>query len=280
MEKKSLGLIFIFCSMFVIVPEMIPVKYSESLDDFGYYLIDYACTTSFPREFTQTQDVRQRKQLLIDILLPLVLRANEDILAQRGELLRIKKTSFYLSLKEIRFIEELAYRYRVERGDYRIMLDELLVRVDILPVSLVIAQAAIESGWGTSRFARHGNNLFGLRGIKGLGMVPKGLATDSTFSVSSFDSLQACVEYYLWNINTRSDYEQLRKIRIEKMRIPYDSVELAQGLHTYSEMGYAYVDKVVEMIHINNLKSYDTYRLKTGQPDIHLSPEPVLLVKG
>lgn len=278
MKRNSFGLVFLFCAMFVIVPEMIPVKYPESLDEFGYYLIDYACTTSFPREFTKTQDIKQRKQLLIDILLPLVLRANEDILAQRSELLRIKKTSFYLSLKEIRFIDELADRYRVERGDYCAMLDELLVRVDILPASLVIAQAAIESGWGTSRFAQHGNNLFGLRGVKGLGMVPRELASDSTFSVSSFGSLQACVDYYLWNINTRSDYEHLRKIRTQK-RLPYDSVELAKGLSTYSEMGYAYVDKVVEMIHNNNLKSYDSYRLKTEQPAIHPSPASVLLVK-
>ncbi len=278
MKMKSIVPVFLLCTMFVIVPEMIPAKYPDSLDDLGYYLIDYACTTSFPGEFTSIRDTKQRKQLLIEILLPLVLKANGDVMAQRSELVRIKKASFYLSFKDIRFIEQMADHYRVERGNYRAMLDELLVRVDILPASLVIAQAAIESGWGTSRFARHGNNLFGMRGLKGTGMAPRELASDCTFSVSSFDNLQACVDYYLWNINTRPDYEHLRKIRTQKTFL-YDSVELAKGLHTYSENGDAYVDKVIDMIRSNNLKSYDLYRLKNEQPALSAVPAPVLLVE-
>ena len=92
-------------------------------------------------------------------------------------------------------------------------MQELLKRVNVLPVSLILAQAAIESGWGTSRFCLEGNNIFGLRTSSGYGMVPKGRRSEEEFTVSVFNDLQSCIDYYMWNINTNPQYEELRYIR-------------------------------------------------------------------
>lgn len=278
MKAKGFLLQFLFCTAFIIMPAMMPIQYPEHVDEYGYFFIDYACTTSFPKQFTKVKDIKERKQLLMDMLLPLVLKANEEVMAQRMELLKIKKTSFYLTIQEVRFIEELATYYRVEPGDHRAMLDELLVRVNVLPASLVLAQAAIESGWGTSRFALMGNNLFGLRGPRGNGMEPREVKSNGDFSLSTFVNLQSCISYYIWNINTHTEYKDLRQIRLHKT-FPYDSTELAQGLTTYSEMGSTYVDKVVDLIDNNNLKAYDFYRLKTVETAWKPNRVSVLLAK-
>ncbi len=249
----------------IILPDFLLVQETEAIDEYRCYLIDYADTTSFSSDLSGLRDIKQRKMLLIETLLPLVLKANEEILAQRTELLRIKKTSFYLTLQEIRFIEELAAFYKVEPGDHRVMLHELLSRVDILPPSLVLGQAAIESAWGTSRFAIEGNNVFGLRGSRGRGLVPKGRGPDETHTVRAFRNLQACINYYLWNINTNPEYEDLRQIRMQR-HAHCNPIELAQGLKTYSEKGYTYVGDLVAMIRKNNLTMYDKYRLNAGNP--------------
>jgi len=261
MKRRAILLLTVYYSLlFAFLPDLVPGRFAYPVDEAGWYHIDYPGSTSFPEEFLQLQDTRQRKRQLIDTLLPLVLKANEDILAQRRELKRMEKVPS-LTAHDRKLIEDLASVYRVKHEDHRAMLEELLVKVDVLPASLVLAQAAIESGWGTSRFATEGNNVFGLRGPKGSGMTPGALAAGCSFSLSTFSDLQECINFYLWNINTRSEYESLRKIRTQA-HVNYDPVELARGLESYSEIGNAYVDKVVGLIRDNNLTEYDLYRLK------------------
>ena len=249
----------------VAVPSRSPYQIEENVDK----TVDFTQCTSLPKEFREIQDLDQRKRVLIDTLLPLVLKENEEIKSLRAELLRIKKTSFYLTTKEMRFIEDLAGHYKVKRGDYRTMLDELITRVDVLPASLVLAQAAIESGWGTSRFAIEGNNIFGIRNSRGSGMIPRERGPECSFALSTFDTLQSCIRFHLWNINSHPEYEHLRKIRTRGCS-PYNPIELAQGLNTYSEMGYKYVNKVVNTIERCNLQTYDSYELKRDQTGIGL----------
>lgn len=264
MKIRDLVLLTVIFSVFCIfVPDMVPGKHTDRPDDIGCSLVDYSSTTTLPEDFPNIQDPKQRKQVLIDLLLPLVLKANESILAQRHELQRIEKSHSRPTPEDRQLIEELARAYLVEKGSHETMLGELLVRVDVLPASLVLAQAAIESGWGTSRFALKGNNVFGLRGPAGLGMIPGERNPGCGFSISTFGDLQECIDFYLWNINTRAEYERLRKLRTHE-HTHYDPLLLAQGLDSYSEMGQAYVQKVVGMIRENNLKVYDSYRLKTG----------------
>jgi Bax protein len=260
MMRREILLAALLLLVFAIfLPEMVPGRGAECADEISCSLVEYGSPTTFPEAFSRIQNPRERKQVLIDLLLPLVLKANDDILAQRKELERIRQAPGTMSPKDRQMVEDLARVYHVDRNSPREMLDELLVRVDVLPVSLVLAQAGIESGWGTSRFALQGNNVFGLRGPKGLGMAPGERTRGCDFSLATFGDLQECISYYLWNINTHNEYEQLRKLRTQK-HIHYDPLVLAQGLNTYSEMGDAYVEKVVGVI--RELQGYDSYRLR------------------
>ena len=262
MKRRDVCLLTIFLTLLsAFLPDAIPGSLADRADEAGCLLVDYACAETFPEEFSRIQDPGQRKQVLINLLLPMVLKANEDIIAQRLELQRIKKHHGHLAYTDRRLIEDLAQAYRVEKGSHRDMLDELLVRVDVLPASLVLAQAALESGWGTSRFARQGNNVFGLRGPGGQGMTPGGRDPACGFSLSTFGTLQECISYYLWTINTHGEYERLRKLRTRE-HTRYDPYLLARGLDGYSESGPAYIHKVVGMIRENNLREYDSYRLR------------------
>jgi Bax protein len=262
MKRKDFYLFAVFYAIYsIFLPEPVPGKLAERADEVIFSKVVYSRATTFPEKFSRIQDPQQRKQELIELLLPLVLKANEDILAERHELQRIKKASRTITSRDKRLIEDLAQTYHVETGSHREMLDELLVRVDVLPVSLVLAQAAIESGWGTSRFALKGNNLFGLRCPSGLGILPSERGSRCGFSISTFEDLQECVKCYMWNINTRMEYKRLRKLRTQP-HVHYDPLLLAHGLDTYSEMGPAYVDKVKGVIRGNNLKEYDSYRLR------------------
>lgn len=262
MKRKDICLLTILLTLLsAFLPDMIPGSLADRADEAGCSLVDYASAATFPEEFSRIHDPGQRKRVLINLLLPLVLKANEDIIAQRLEIQRIKRHRGPMEPGDRRFIEDLAQAYRVEKGDARDMLDELLVRVDVLPASLVLAQAALESGWGTSRFALQGNNVFGLRGPGGQGMTPGGRDPACGFSLSTFGNLQECISFYMWTINTHAEYDRLRKLRTRE-HTRYDPLLLARGLDGYSESGPAYVHKVVGMIRENNLREYDSYRLR------------------
>jgi Bax protein len=264
MTQRTAALKILLCLSIFVIPAAVPSRPLYQAGGNVYRTVDYSQSTSHPKELMEIQDLDQQKRVLIETILPLVHKENEEIILQRAELLRIKKTSFYLTMNERRFIEDLAVHYKVSKSDYRTMLDELIVRVDVLPASLVLAQAAIESGWGTSRFALEGNNIFGIRNSRGMGMIPRERESEGSFALSTFDNLQSCIRFYLWNINTHPEYEHLRKIRTRGC-FPYNPIELAQGLSTYSESGYAYVGKVVETIEHYNLQTFDRYVFKQDQ---------------
>ncbi|HVN70584.1 MAG TPA: glucosaminidase domain-containing protein [Desulfomonilia bacterium] len=223
--------------------------------------IEYQYTASLPDRLARIDDVQERKQYLIEILLPLVLRGNERVLQQRLIIENLSKKLTYLTPLEKQTLISYARMYMVESDSYQGMAQELLKKVNVLPVSLVLAQAAIESGWGTSRFCIQGNNIFGLRTPSRFGMVPRERRSDEDFTLSVFNDLQSCVDYYIWNINTNPQYKQLRYIR-SLSQPPYDSFALAQGLRNYSELGIKYVRRVELLISYNALKSYDDYRLE------------------
>lgn len=223
--------------------------------------IHYQYTASLPERLGQIQDAQERKQCLIEILLPLALKANETILKQRLLIEEFRRKQTNLTNEEKKTLAALADLYMVEPGSTGEMIQELLRRADVLPVSLILAQAAIESGWGTSRFSLEGNNIFGLRTPTGIGMIPVSRSASESHAVSEFDDLQSCIDYYLWNINTNPQYEELRHIR-SLTDGPYDAYALAQGLRNYSEQGGEYIRKVEKLISCNALKYYDDYRLQ------------------
>jgi Bax protein len=138
---------------------------------------------------------------------------------------------------------------------------QLLTKVDVIPPSLALSQAALESGWGTSRFARVGNNLFGTWCFEpGCGIVPKRRSARATHEVKVYDSPKKSFLDYIWNLNSKSAYREMRRIR-RAARLdgrPVLGVELALGLVRYSQEGHAYIGKVAQVIRSNDLGEYDT----------------------
>ena len=135
--------------------------------------------------------------------------------------------------------------------------------MDIVPVSLALAQAAKETGWGTSRFAQQGNALFGQWTWSGEGLKPKDSDKNEGHKVMKFNVLQASVRAYQRNLNTHSSYSDFRKIRakLRDMGKPLDSLILAEGLNKYAETGEKYVDVLRKIIKQNDLKDFDDAKL-------------------
>lgn len=202
--------------------------------------------------------VDERKALFFRTLLPLVLAENQIMLATRDRVRTIfEQGEVAPDSREARLLETLAERFRVE-GDpnSEAFRTEMLRRVDVVPVSMALAQAANESGWGRSRFTREANNLFGVwtwhadRGLK-----PEQRAADATHFVRIFRDLRASVRNYLYTINVGSAYDSLRRLRLQ-LRENGDGlsgVRLAAGLEEYSERGEAYVEEIQGMIRSNGL---------------------------
>ena len=162
-------------------------------------------------------------------------------------------------------LTNLTHRYKLEVPE---TLDDeffamLLARIDVVPASLVLAQGANESAWGTSRFARDGLNFFGIWCYsKGCGLVPKSRNSGAKHEVRKFNSVQQGVAYYIHNINTGGAYSDFRNIRAE-LRLDNErlsGVKLANGLIKYSERGQAYVSEISNIITHNELSTYDIDR--------------------
>ena len=214
-------------------------------------------------QFAAIRDVDKRKQQFLDYLEDHVVARNQAIASQRGELLAlldIMHDGFALSPHERQWLLALAKTYQVDVSTDQEIADELLLRVDGIPVSLVLAQAANESAWGTSRFALEGNNIFGEWCFTpGCGIIPLRRPLDAIHQVQRFDSVAASIESYFLNINTHDSYHYLRQLRahMRQQGLALDPLQLALGLGSYSQRGYHYVDEVQNIILQNNLAMRD-----------------------
>ena len=220
---------------------------------------------SLPKDWAQLERVERRKGLFVKTVLPLILKANAEIRFERRQLLAIAADSgpdLAEAPKEARaWLESLAQRYGLEAPD----LEALKTRVDEIPVSLALAQAANESGWGTSRFARKGNALFGQwTWNPDEGIRPKEMrAEKGTYAVKKFDALGDSVAGYMRNLNRGGAYASLRRIRA-KLRAadkPLSGPALAGGLLKYSERGQAYINEIRAMIDHNDFTDFDNAAL-------------------
>jgi Bax protein len=208
---------------------------------------------------------KARKRAFVKTVLPLVLKANARIRAERAQLLRLIADAdgdpATLSDDRQAWLHDLARRYGTEADD----LTALKRRVDVVPVSLALAQAANESAWGTSRFARKGNALFGQwTWEKDDGIAPKEPQHDKgDYAVRAFDSLGDSVAAYMQNLNTHAAYAEFRARRahMRKAGDRLDSLTLAAGLLKYSERGEAYVEEIRAMIRHNRFRRLDSARL-------------------
>ncbi|MCC6207046.1 MAG: glucosaminidase domain-containing protein [Gammaproteobacteria bacterium] len=223
-----------------------------------------------PLDYHRIEDIQTRKSVFFRVLLPLVLAENARILQQREQLQRIlrQRTAPAMDSPRNQFLRELMYEYRL-KGDPADpgLRAELLRRVDMIPVALVLAQAANESGWGTSRFAREGNNLFGVWTYRvGSGLVPMARPEGETHALRVFGSLRDSVRYYLHNLNVGHAYGELRQLRaqLRTQGGTLDSLVLAGGLARYSSRGPDYIGDIQSIIRANHLRTVRAADLRTA----------------
>ena len=211
-----------------------------------------------PNEIKQIENSKKRKNLFIQIILPLILEENSLILVDRKRLFSILNKN-QNSKKEINWLNRKFKQYGVLNKD----IPTLKVRMDIIPVSLAIAQAAKETGWGTSRFALEGNALFGQWTWSGDGIKPAGAESDTKHKVMKFKVLKASVRAYQRNLNTHSSYKNFRQLRaqLRDESEKLDSLLLADQLDNYAETGKEYTKILKQIINQNSLKDFDDVKL-------------------
>lgn len=231
-----------------------------------FFLIttDYLSREEVP-DFAAIKDVEEKKARFFEYIYPRIENANLQLIELRGRLIILKNKLLegnVLSQSETDFIhrQQKKCSSKYNDGDLSVALDRLLVRADIVPPSLALAQSANESAWGTSRFARHGSNYFGQWCYTaGCGIVPSSRNQGAVHEVRSYNSVRESVSSYINNINSASAYSQLRSIRASERarQSQFQGYPLAAGLGRYSERGGAYVKEIREIIRINQLDQYD-----------------------
>ena len=221
-------------------------------------LVKPVALTLLPQEIKMIESTKKRKEFFIQIVLPLILKENNNIRLDRKRLFKIINKSNNTKL-EIKWLEKKFKQYGINSND----LSTLKIRMDEVPVSLALAQAAKETGWGTSRFAQEGNALFGQWTWSGEGLKPKDSDKNEGHKVMKFNVLQASVRAYQRNLNTHSTYKEFRKARAELRDEgkKLDSLVLAQYLNNYAETGEKYVEVLQKIIEQNNLKDFDDAKL-------------------
>ena len=221
--------------------------------------------TVFP-DLSLAATVGERKRIFLDFIQDYVDEQNYLITLNRLRLLAVDETlrnGGALTEASRDWLMDLAGRYEVDEADFdnrQQWLNELLFRVDIVPTSLVLAQAANESAWGTSRFVREGNNVFGQWCFDpGCGIVPQQRRSGATHEVRSFTTLHDAMEAYFDNINTNGNYQFFRELRqtMKLQQRELDSLVLAFGLTRYSQRGRNYVDELQTIIVQNDLTARD-----------------------
>lgn len=205
----------------------------------------------------------ERKQAFFSYLLPIIQQRNQVILETRQQIKQWKQERNNLGWWDQLQVQNVAEEYRMESFDIESDADwnTLLRRVDIVPPSLALAQAANESAWGASRFAQEGYNYYGQWCFKkGCGMIPDNRADRKRHEVAVFDSTEASVDSYMHNLNSHSAYKPLRDIRekLQATQIPVTGLALTEGLSNYSELGNQYIEELRSMIRFNDLAHYDT----------------------
>ena len=211
-----------------------------------------------PYEMKTINSTKKKKKLFIQIVLPIILEENNRIKLNRKKLFSILNKN-HNSNSEKKWLNEKFKQYGVINKD----VSTLKMRMDEIPVSLAIAQAAKETGWGTSRFALDGNALFGQWTWSGEGIKPAAANNDSKHKVMKFKILKASVRAYQRNLNTHKSYKQFRMARAELRDndVELDSLILVNYLDKYAQTGKEYVKIIKQIIKQNALKDFDDARL-------------------
>jgi len=214
---------------------------------------------SFPQSYYEIKEVEKQREAFVKILYPLILKEEEKIRKERAFV-----ESFFTKFEkegivtpdELKRLEQLAKKYR-NKSLYD--KEAYLKRIDTIPISLVLAQAAIESNWGKSRFAREANNLFGEWTWGKRGIVPKNRPEGEHYKIRIFDSLEESIASYMRNLNRHWAYKAFREARFmaRKTGQSFSGFEAAAYLSRYSQLGEKYVHIVKETIERHQWNLYD-----------------------
>ncbi len=214
--------------------------------------------TQFPKDLDEIQSVKLKKETFIKIVLPLVVAENEKILEDRDKLIKIsfKKMT---SDDEKQWLRQKFLEYKVKKGS----ISELKIRMDIIPTSIALAQAAKESGWGTSRFALEGNAIFGQWTWNGKGIEPLLKDKSKSHKILRFPILRASVKAYKNNLNTHKSYSKFREKRklLRDKNKKINGLELTKTLGSYAETGSEYTRILSQIIVQNKLMDFEPVRL-------------------
>ncbi len=221
--------------------------------------------SSLPSDFDQLQDVKLKKKLFYLITLPIIHESNRLILEDREMVINIEKKFLRADLNENEVNEtvRLAVKYKLDYSTIDLKLfRDLKQRINIIPVSLALAQAIVESGWGQSRFALEGNALYGQWTTnEQKGIIPEDRDEDKKHAVRKFENLKQSVQAYMHNINTHRAYYSFRVVRRIAERVQYTDPISAKVkfLAAYAEIGQEYVDKLELIIESNKLREFDRF---------------------
>jgi len=239
---------------------------SNLFDDLGYDLkgvragqkVKPIYLTKLPKDLKTLGDTKKKRELFIKIVLPLILDENEKILEDRKKLFKILGKNFN-TVGERVWLKRRFKEYKIEDQD----LSKLKIRMDIVPVSIALAQAANESGWGTSRFALEGNALFGQWTWSKKGILPKEQDPDQTHKIMQFQILKASVKAYKNNLNTHNAYQEFREVRaqLRQANKKIDGLALIKYLKNYAAIGEKYVRILEDIIEKNSLVDFDNANL-------------------
>ena len=224
--------------------------------------------TQFPRDLDALQNTKLKKETFIKIVLPLIVAENEKILADRKKLITLTGKKFTTDLEK-QWIRQKLLEYKVKKGD----LQELIIRMDVIPTSIALAQAAKESGWGTSRFALEGNAIFGQWTWSGQGIAPLDRDSNKKHKILKFPILRASVKAYQNNLNTHKSYIKFRDKRdnLRKKKMKIVGLELTGTLNNYAQTGSEYTKILNQIIKQNNLTDFEPVRLVNSVKKIELS---------
>ena len=231
-------------------------------DDLGYDLkgvragqkVKPIYLTKLPKDLKTLGDTKKRRELFIKIVLPLILDENEKIIEDRKKLFKILGKNFN-TVGERVWLKRRFKEYKIEDQD----LAKLKMRMDAIPVSLALAQAVNESGWGTSRFALEGNALFGQWTWSKKGISPKNKNPDQSHKILQFQVLKASVRAYKNNLNTHNAYKEFREARaqLRQQDIQIIGLDLTKYLTSYASIGEKYVVIIEDIIKKNSLTDFD-----------------------
>ena len=224
--------------------------------------------TQFPRDLDNLQSVQLKKETFIKIVLPLIVAENEKILDDREKLKVLSEKKFTSDLEK-QWMRQKLLEYKVKKGN----LDELKRRMDIIPVSIALAQAAKESGWGTSRFALEGNAIFGQWTWDGQGIAPLNRDGNKNHKILKFPILRASVKAYKNNLNTHKSYLKFREKRnsLREKNKKITGLALTGTLKNYAQTGSEYTKILNQIITQNRLSDFEPVRLVNSVKQVELN---------